>query len=178
MLLFEREAALALCILFPTVSASFSELLQKKSSSVVNTFTGFFYYDRAPIEICFLWPIIFLIFAGVTGLDGGKAQQKNVTLEEASHETNPKVFFDIELDGQKTGRITMELFATIVPKTAENFRALCTGEKGKCASGIPLHYKGSPFHRIIPGLMCQGGDFTMVRKIQHTALNNLLFSIF
>jgi len=73
---------------------------------------------------------------------------------------NPQVFFDITIGGAPKGRITMELFADVVPKTAENFRALCTGEKGMGRSGKPLHYKGSAFHRVITDFMCQGGDFT------------------
>ncbi|PRP75569.1 peptidyl-prolyl cis-trans isomerase 1-like [Planoprotostelium fungivorum] len=72
---------------------------------------------------------------------------------------NPQVFFDITAGGNSLGRVVMELRADIVPKTAENFRALCTGEKGSL-NGVPLHYKGSKFHRIIPQFMCQGGDFT------------------
>ncbi len=71
-----------------------------------------------------------------------------------------KVFFDIEIDGQPQGRIIFGLFGDTVPKTAENFRALCTGEKGIGKQGKPLHFKGSLFHRIIPGFMAQGGDFT------------------
>nr|QEO74307.1 hypothetical protein [uncultured bacterium] len=73
---------------------------------------------------------------------------------------NPQVFFDITIGGAPAGRITFELFADVVPKTAENFRALCTGEKGMGKSGKPLHFKGSKFHRIITEFMCQGGDFT------------------
>jgi peptidylprolyl isomerase len=73
---------------------------------------------------------------------------------------NPKVFFDITIGDAPAGRIVMELRADVTPKTAENFRALCTGEKGTGGSGKPLHFKGSSFHRIIPDFMCQGGDFT------------------
>jgi len=74
--------------------------------------------------------------------------------------SRPRVYFDVSIGNKAAGRIIMELFADIVPKTAENFRALCTGEKGMGKQGKALHFKSSKFHRIIPNFMCQGGDFT------------------
>jgi len=82
------------------------------------------------------------------------------TGESQSVLERPLVFFDMTIDGQAAGRIEMELFSDVAPKCAENFRALCTGEKGTGSSGKALHYRSSPLHRIIPGFMLQGGDFT------------------
>ena len=73
--------------------------------------------------------------------------------------SHAKVYFDVCVGKGNCGRIIMQLHAD-TPKTSENFRALCTGEQGVGRSGKPLHFKGSSFHRIIPGFMAQGGDFT------------------
>ena len=109
------------------------------------------------VEKIVLGLLVFFTLAGLTGLDGGPLPKlTKVSMEEATSKENPRVFFDISIGGKKAGRITIELFAKICPKTVENFRCLCTGEKGEGRSGKPLHYKGSTFHRVIPGFMCQG----------------------
>ena len=75
---------------------------------------------------------------------------KNKMSNKKKTAANPIVWMDISINGQSAERIEFELRADVVPKTAENFRQLCTGEK------TGFHYKGSKFHRIIPGFMCQG----------------------
>ena len=144
------------CLVAPVVSAADPiSLLTGYWDSLVE-----FWSHRTTIERIFLSLLTISILGGLTGLDGGPSsdvkKQRHVTLEEAISENNPRVFFDIAIDGKPTGQITMELFANIVPKTAENFRCLCTGEKGVGQSGKPLHFKGSIFHRVIPGSMCLG----------------------
>jgi peptidylprolyl isomerase len=102
------------------------------------------------------------LLALIVGLSGYSTQAANMA-DKTPYPvvaTNPKVFFDITIGDEAAGRIEMELFADACPKTAENFRVLCTGEKGNGKSGKPLHFKGSNFHRVIKNFMAQGGDFT------------------
>lgn len=95
----------------------------------------------------------------------GKASTKAgkpLYLIEVTDPKNPRVFVDIKIgEGHvvELQRLEIELFANVCPRTAENFRALCTGEKGKGQNGKPLAFKDSKFHRVVPGSMVQGGDF-------------------
>ncbi|XP_071700679.1 peptidyl-prolyl cis-trans isomerase CYP21-1-like isoform X2 [Rutidosis leptorrhynchoides] len=107
---------------------------------------------RPRVLIALLIGSLFLFF-----IFSSFSQQEEYTVEEV-YEITHRVFLDVDIDKQRLGRIVIGLYGEVVPKTVENFRALCTGELGKCASGKPLHYKGTPFHRIIPGFMIQGGD--------------------
>ncbi|KAF1745310.1 hypothetical protein MXB_3803 [Myxobolus squamalis] len=81
-------------------------------------------------------------------------------MAKSETEIRPRCFFDISINGTPAGRVVFELFYDVCSKTCENFRSLCTGERGESSrSGRPLHYKGSLFHRVIKEFMIQGGDF-------------------
>jgi peptidylprolyl isomerase len=98
-------------------------------------------------------------FGGIFGKAGIYDDKEGPLLPNARGD-NPHVFFDVKHGERALGRIVMQLYSDVTPKTAENFRALCTGEKGDGTSGKPLHYKGATFHRVIKDFMIQGGDFT------------------
>ncbi|KAL2346047.1 hypothetical protein Fmac_000047 [Flemingia macrophylla] len=101
--------------------------------------------------------LLFLVFSIclIFAISGSKWLEEK---EEGEPEITHRVFLEVDIDGQRLGRIVIGLYGQVVPKTVENFRALCSGEKGKSDSGVKLHYKGIPFHRIISGFVIQGGD--------------------
>ena len=96
--------------------------------------------------------IISLLFATLIGAAFGSGEPLDTVTE--------KVYFDITVDGEAIGRIIFGLFGNTVPKTVKNFSQLCDGSAGVGNAGKALHFQGSSFHRIIPGFMAQGGDFT------------------
>ncbi|XP_070705883.1 probable inactive peptidyl-prolyl cis-trans isomerase-like 6 [Pempheris klunzingeri] len=84
-----------------------------------------------------------------------------IHLQKTGHQF---VFMDIEIAGEAVGRLLFELFSDVCPKTSKNFEALCTGERGLSQGGLPLCYKGSVFHRVVPNGWVQGGDISPERK--------------
>lgn len=103
---------------------------------------------------CLLLLLVVSIFVIFALSIAHREEEKVEVVQEITH----RVYLDVDIDKQRIGRIVIGLYGQVVPKTVENFRALCTGELGKSASGKALHFKGTLFHRIIPGFMIQGGD--------------------
>jgi peptidylprolyl isomerase len=113
-----------------------------------------------PMMICIGIYALYSIYSTFIASGAPSGVKELALADAAAAEENVKVFLDIKIGDADPGRVEMLLFSKHYPKTAENFRALCTGEKGKGQSGKELSFNGSGFHRIIPGFMCQGGDFT------------------
>ncbi|KAK8748410.1 hypothetical protein OTU49_016127, partial [Cherax quadricarinatus] len=90
----------------------------------------------------------------------------NQIQQQLRHTNNPVVFFDITVGQTEIGRMIMELYADVCPKTSENFRQFCTGEYRK--DGVPMGYKGACFHRVIKDFMIQGGDFVRANSGKDT----------
>mmetsp|Transcript_15616 Transcript_15616/g.35061 ORF Transcript_15616/g.35061 Transcript_15616/m.35061 type:complete len:362 (-) Transcript_15616:64-1149(-) len=91
---------------------------------------------------------------------GAEAKHRGRTDVVPDAAGRPLVWLDVAIDGTPSGRMVFELYSDVVPRTAENFRSLCTGQRGMGRRGLPLSFKRSPFHRIIPNFMVQGGDIT------------------
>ncbi|TXG48289.1 hypothetical protein EZV62_027583 [Acer yangbiense] len=94
------------------------------------------------------------------GKTSEKIQGSETVEEKTSEKANPRVLFDLNIGGHPAGRLVIELFVDTAPITVENFRALCTGEKGIGRNRMPLHYKGTIFHHLIPSSVFTGGDLT------------------
>ncbi|CAN6987572.1 unnamed protein product [Brassica oleracea var. botrytis] len=104
---------------------------------------------------CLLLLAAFTIFL-VLALSHTRKEEEEEKQVAEDYQVTHRVFLDIDIEGQRLGRIVIGLYGNFVPKTVENFRALCT--EGKASSGKPLHYKGTQFHRIVSGFVVQGGD--------------------
>eukprot|EP00931_Biecheleriopsis_adriatica_P087916 TRINITY_DN62317_c0_g1_i1.p1 TRINITY_DN62317_c0_g1~~TRINITY_DN62317_c0_g1_i1.p1 ORF type:complete len:393 (+),score=94.65 TRINITY_DN62317_c0_g1_i1:46-1179(+) len=114
-----------------------------------------------PMLVAVICMFGFQIYSNFSGGSGAPSGVKELSISDAQGcDENQKVFMSVKVGDDEPARIEIELFTKSYPRTAENFRALCTGEKGKGKSGKSLTFKDSKFHRIIPGFMCQGGDFT------------------
>ena len=101
---------------------------------------------------------------GILGASAAPPSSHHADIEvgkRKQQQPRTRCFFDVEFNGHPVGRIIFELFNELCPRTCENFRSLCTGEKGVgSTTGKKLYYKASPFHRVIKGFIVQGGDFT------------------
>lgn len=98
------------------------------------------------------------------------AETTDLALGKQAHPASQRTrcFFDVEFNGHPVGRVVFELFNELCPRTCENFRALCTGEKGSGATTAKkLYYKACPFHRVIKNFIIQGGDFTDGTSYKH-----------
>jgi Cyclophilin type peptidyl-prolyl cis-trans isomerase/CLD len=148
--IFSLFVSLSTLVSATNAEAEASTSPEEPQKSMTNFMRLYLWFLSLPtLQKVVLGGMLFLMLAGFTGLDGGKSVLiPPISLSDVSSEDNPRVFLDVSVGDKLMGRIILELFSNKVPITAENFRALCTGEKGKGRSGKPLHYKGSTFHRI------------------------------